>query len=124
MRPVEVLVLTRYGRMGASSRQRFLLFQELLLAEGFALRIRPFFPDGYLANLYDRRSPGVLEIAGCYAGRLRVLLQRSSHDIVWLEKEALPWLPAWLENLLLGSGVRIVDFDDGWHLKYRGADAP
>ncbi len=40
-------------------------------------------------------------------------LQRSYYDLIWLEKEALPWLPYWLERWLCLSRVPyVVDYDD------------
>src|SRR5581483_485872 len=120
----DILVLTRYGRLGASSRQRFLLFEGALADSGFAPEVRPFFSDGYLADLYAGRAMRWLEIARCYARRVAVLLRRPPGEIMWLEKEALPWLPAWLDRLLLGGCTLVIDFDDGWHLRYQGHDAP
>jgi hypothetical protein len=42
------------------------------------------------------------------------LLQRHGYDLLWIEKEALPWIPAWAELVLLKMvGTKIVvDYDD------------
>jgi hypothetical protein len=45
LRPKKVLLLTRYDRLGASSRVRFLQFLPALAAQGFDFDVRPFFGD-------------------------------------------------------------------------------
>jgi glycosyltransferase involved in cell wall biosynthesis len=40
-------------------------------------------------------------------------------DLLWIEKELLPWLPARLENLFLRRGIpRVVDYDDAVFHRY------
>jgi glycosyltransferase involved in cell wall biosynthesis len=46
-------------------------------------------------------------------------LKSQKYDLIWLEKEALPWLPAWLELLLLrGRTPYVVDYDDAVFHRY------
>jgi glycosyltransferase involved in cell wall biosynthesis len=46
-------------------------------------------------------------------------LKSQKYDLIWLEKEALPWLPAWLELLLLrGRTPYLVDYDDAVFHRY------
>jgi glycosyltransferase involved in cell wall biosynthesis len=40
------------------------------------------------------------------------------YDVVWLEKEALPWLPAFLEIARLQGLPYVVDYDDAWFHRY------
>jgi glycosyltransferase involved in cell wall biosynthesis len=112
-------MLTRYGRLGASSRQRFFLFKEPLQRRGMAVAESPLLSDAYLRRLYGSRPMRRIEIAGRYVRRILALLRSSPADVVWLEKEALPWMPAWLEGLLIRRRTLVVDFDDGWHLRYQ-----
>jgi glycosyltransferase involved in cell wall biosynthesis len=116
-------MLSRYGRLGASSRQRCLLFAEPLQRRGLTVAENHLLSDAYLLRLYANRPRRRIEIVGRYASRVLALLGSAQSDIVWLEKEALPWMPAWIERLLIGRRTLIVDFDDGWHLKYSGCDA-
>ena len=63
---------------------------------------------------------GGTERARAYAKRL-TLLQRAKRDfdLVWLEKEAFPYLPAWGERLLNRSSVPyVVDYDDATFHQY------
>jgi glycosyltransferase involved in cell wall biosynthesis len=122
--PRRLVMLTRYGRLGASSRQRCLLFAEPLRQRGIHVREHQFLSDAYLRQVYGGRPIRRLEILGRYASRILALCRSSRSDVLWVEKEVLPWMPAWLERLLVGRRILIVDFDDGWHLRYLAGDAP
>lgn len=106
--------MTRYGGRGASSRQRCLIYLDALRAAGIAAEIRPFLSDAYLCARYGGRPVGPALILRSYGARLRALLSLSRHDLVWVEKEALPWLPAAIElGFFRMAGARIVvDYDD------------
>ena len=54
-----ILALTRYSRLGASSRVRVLQYVPALEKAGFAVRVQPLFHDDDLRRLYKdgRRSP-------------------------------------------------------------------
>lgn len=116
--PLSVLLLCRYARLGASSRLRFLDYLPALEAHGIRTTVAPFFDDAYLDAYYagrlDRRA-----VLRAYARRVRVLLSAGRHDLLWIEKEALPWLPAAVERWLLGPTPFVLDFDDAWELRYR-----
>lgn len=115
---LRVLMATRYGRLGASSRLRLLQYGAPLARVGIACSARPFLSDQYVTALYEGRSriPSVLA-AYARATGLRAAVQ--DHDIVWIEKELLPFLPAAFERAVLGSEKKfILDFDDAWFLRY------
>ena len=40
------------------------------------------------------------------------------YDLIWLEKEALPWLPTWVEIARLQGLPYVVDYDDAWFHRY------
>ena len=40
------------------------------------------------------------------------------YDLIWLEKEALPWLPTWMEIARLEGLPYVVDYDDAWFHRY------
>ncbi len=81
--------------------------------------VRSFFDDEYLIRLYAGRRVSVASLLGYYGRRFRTMLSREHHDLIWLEKEAVPWLPWWIERLLLGDRPYVVDFDDAWYLRYQ-----
>jgi glycosyltransferase involved in cell wall biosynthesis len=113
-----VLLLSRYDRLGASSRLRFFDFVPALRAAGFTVTAVPFLDDEYLRGLYAGKSPEPRAIAAAYLRRAATLWRAGRHDLVWLEKEALPWLPAGLERWLLGHAPYVMDIDDAWFHRY------
>ena len=120
----KVLVLTRYERLGASSRVRFLQFLPALEQAGFDIEVQPLLDNAYVRALYGGPPVGAAAITRFYAQRLRALLRRRAYDLVWLEKEALPFVPAWLEALFVGSVPYVVDLDDAWFLRYEASPSP
>ena len=117
VRNQRILVLTRYTRAGASSRIRFLQFLPALAAQGFVFDVTPFFDEQYIAGLY---GPGVSfrSIIASYWRRIRTLLWCRGYDLIWVEKEALPWAPEWVETLMIGKTPYVADFDDAWFHRY------
>lgn len=116
---LRVLLLSRYGRKGPSSRMRHDQFLPRLAADGIAVDSAPFFPDSYLEALYAGRRWALPKVAGCYARRIAALLGACRHDLLWIEKETLPWLPFVAERLLLATAPPyVVDFDDAWFHHY------
>jgi len=113
-----VLVLTRYERLGASSRVRFLQFLPALEQQGFTFEVQPLLDNNYVASLYGGPPVGAGNLLRAYARRFRALTRRMGHDVVWLEKEALPWLPTWLEIARLEGIPYVVDYDDAWFHRY------
>ena len=119
MADLRVLQLSRYDRLGGSSRLRFYDFHPHLAEQGIRVTALPFFDDPYLQRLYARKPSAPLQIARYYHGRLRTLLTvAKSHDLIWLEKEALPWLPHIMELPLLRRIPYVIDFDDAWFHRY------
>lgn len=117
-KPRKILLLTRYDRLGPSSRVRFLQFLPALTEKGFEFDVRPFFGNDYIRALYGDRRTSTASIVASYWRRLSALFNRQRYDLVWLEKEALPWVPGWLETALLGGVPYVVDLDDAWFHRY------
>jgi glycosyltransferase involved in cell wall biosynthesis len=115
---MKVLLLTRYERLGASSRVRFLQFIPQLERAGFTFDVQPLLDNDYVRALYGGPSASRWRILRAYLHRLRMLLVAHRYDVVWLEKEALPYLPAFIETTLLGRVPYVVDLDDAWFHRY------
>ena len=115
---MKLLLLSRYSRLGASSRLRTLQYLPALTAAGFEVEVAPFFDDGYLQGLYagDRAR---MATAGYFMGRMRRLFSKEKPDLVWIEKEVFPWLPWPLECAMLPHNVPFVsDYDDALFHRY------
>lgn len=110
---MKVLLLSRYGSLGASSRLRMYQYGPYLQANGVELTISPLLDEDYLRTLYRQRSRQVSTLARSYMQRLLQLIRFNNYDLIWLEKELFPGLPAWGEQLLARLSVPcIIDYDD------------
>lgn len=109
---MKLLVLTRYGRLGASSRLRFLQYLPWLEAAGMQCTVQSFIDDEMLLTKYQcgRYRPG--QLLHAYGARVLQLFRRRHFDLLWIEKEVLPWMPAWLERWLLRGVPYVLDYDD------------
>ncbi len=114
-----VLLLTRYEPMGASSRYRSYQFLPYLQGQGFEVQAVPLLGDAYLRARYTGEGVSRGSVTAAYGRRLGQLLRSRRFDLVWLEKEALPWLPSGIEAYLLATGAPyVVDYDDALFHRY------
>lgn len=115
---MRLLMLPRYDALGASSRLRMLQYIPALKSAGIEVHVAPLLDDGYVSDLYAGRvSP--LGIVRSYLRRLRLLRKARGYDVIWLEKELFPWLPARVETWLLPrSTALVVDYDDAVFHRY------
>lgn len=117
-------MLSRYARLGASSRMRSYQYLPWLEAAGISIKMAPLFSDAYVQGL-QRHTKSPLEALRAYVGRIEALLASRKFDLLWIEKESLPWLPAWVEKILLPSGVPyVLDYDDAVFHYYDLSRAP
>lgn len=128
---MKILLLSRYSPLGASSRYRSYQFLPYLENLGCDITVSPLFDDAYLQEFYSTRKKTNLlpNILSAYLTRISKLLQTKldskDYDLIWLEKEALPWLPDWLECYLLGSKIPyVVDYDDALFHRYDQHKSP
>lgn len=114
---MRILLLSRYSRMGASSRLRTLQFVPWLEQAGVEVVHRPLLDDAYLERLYVSGSGWSMSVIGAYGRRIFDLLQTRRFDLVWVETEVFPWLPFGVERLLSRFRVPYVaDYGDaGFH---------
>jgi glycosyltransferase involved in cell wall biosynthesis len=116
---MKVLLLSRYSYLGASSRVRFYQYLPYLEAEGIHVTIANLLEDDYLQDIYLRRRRHFGDIIGAYIRRLGYLLKSNRFDLLWVEYEILPWVPAWAETILSNLGIPyVVDYDDAVFHRY------
>jgi glycosyltransferase involved in cell wall biosynthesis len=115
---MKVLLLSRYGPLGASSRVRFLQYLPYFQSQGVEVTVKPLLSDAYLQALYNGGSHW-REVLKGYAGRILALLGARRFDVVIIEKELFPFMPAFAERLLGLIGVPyVVDYDDALFHRY------
>lgn len=113
-----ILLLSRYTRLGASSRLRTLQYLPFLKRENFNVQVAPFFDDDYLHSFYMEHAKRRSTLSYMLQRMLQVN-SKPAPDIIWLEKEALPWVPWLIEHMILPRGIPIVsDYDDAIFHRY------
>lgn len=114
-----IAIYPRYSVGGASSRVRMIQYLSHLEEHGWDIAVRPFFDAQYLSKLYagELRAKSIVF---AYVRRISEIGKSKRADVVWVEKEILPWLPFLVEKIVFRLGERIVyDFDDALHEQYR-----
>lgn len=112
MKEVNVLILTKYGRLGASSRMRFFQYLPWLAASHIKFTVKPLLSSEILHSRYQRDGHSFWVLLCAYFRRWQILRQRHQFDVIWIEKEALQWFPLWSELALLKSVPYVLDYDD------------
>lgn len=115
---MKVLLLSRYEPLGASSRVRSLQYLSYFHSQGVEVTVKALFSDDYLRALYSGGSRWREVIKG-YAERILALLGARRFDVVIIEKELFPFMPAIAERFLRLFGVPyVVDYDDALFHRY------
>ena len=116
---MRVLALTRYSPLGPSSRIRFYQYVPFLNSNGMEVLVAPLLGNDYVRNLYGGKRQPVFSVLRAYLSRIVYLVNSRQFDLLWIEKELLPWLPTRADYLLLRKGIPcIVDYDDAVFHRY------
>ncbi len=110
---MNVLLLTRYGRFGASSRVRSLQYIPYLQTNSVRVTVSALIEDSSLLRFYWQGQRSYLKALRSYVRRTLTLLTCRRYDLLWIEKELFPWLPPTVERLLARLRIPyIIDYDD------------
>lgn len=124
MTDLSALFLTRYDRKGASSRYRSFQYFDALEQEGIRCEAKPLLGNDYLEQIYETGSRPLLTSIRAYLSRVGDLRSADEYDLVVIEKELFPYLPAGLERFLANLDVPyVMDFDDAVFHRYDRADS-
>lgn len=116
---MRLLALTRYGSLAPSSRVRFYQFVPYLKQHGVEVQVAPLLPNDYVTRLYSGRRNSWVSISKAYIKRIQQLTRARDFDLIWLEKETLPWLPIQVERILADLKIPyVVDYDDAVFHRY------
>ena len=116
---MKVALLTKYGDLAASTRQRFDQYQPFLKEAGFEVLKYPLFNNNYLKEFYDTGNKNFIQVFTAYFKRLKWLISKPDIDLIWLHYELFPYLPGVFEKLISLPGKPIVfDYDDAFFFNY------
>jgi hypothetical protein len=84
-KPLKVLGLTRYGRLGASSRMRTRQYVEALAGFGLDVRVSELIDDRALESFYKSGHRPVWPRIRSYAKRIALLSREQHIDLLWVD---------------------------------------
>lgn len=117
---LSLLIFSRYDEMGASSRYRIYQFIPFLKASGYRVVTYPLFTDEFVKAPSSAFIKKTMLLFWAYVRRLIQLRRALEYDVILVQKEMFPYLPALAERLLRNLGVKVVvDFDDAIFDQYR-----
>lgn len=116
---MKILLLCRYGRLGSSSRLRFMQYLPLLSDMGIEVTACPLLRDDYIRRLYSGQPTSWMNVTVDYFRRVVQLFRAGQFDCLWIEKEIFPNLPSWGEQVFNFLGIPyVVDYDDATFHNY------
>lgn len=119
-RPLSVLFLTRYPEEGASSRYRVFQYIPYLEKLGVTCHVQSFMDQSMYRASMSEGATGrkMLMTVSAAIRRLRTLLKHRRYDVVYMQRELLPFGPPLIESALKRSGtVLVFDYDDALFIK-------
>ena len=119
---MKVLFLTKYGRLGSSSRYRAYAYIPYLEAHGWTATVEPLLPDAYLASLYKTGRMEWKRAGRALLHRFLALrkMDLEGFDAIFVQYELLPHVPFLVERAFYrrhGHKV-LVDYDDATFAVY------
>ena len=116
---MNVLALTRYGPLGASSRIRCYQYVPALRELGVKVDVVHLLGDDYVRVLNAGGHRVQLRLLRWYAGRLRDVFRARRYDVIWIADEIFPGFPATAERILARTGPPyVVELDDALFHRY------
>lgn len=115
----KIILWTRYGKLGASSRLRFYNFVPFLGNAGWQVAVHNFFDDSYLHKLYSGGGKSIPALFAAWWKRLKEMADAPADVPALIEYELLPYLPFAAEKKFLDSRRFVLNFDDDVFLRYR-----
>ena len=111
---MKILFLSKYDTLGASSRYRIFQYIKLYEENEILCKVLPMFSNNYIRNLESNNKYQILwyTIVGVVR-RFFHFFYIFRYDLIYIEKEFIPYFPPLFEFLLLLLGKKyILDYDD------------
>lgn len=110
--------LALYGPLAASTRYRLGQFAPGLAKHGINLKVSGLLGDEYLRRRFEGRGLPLSSMIHAGAERWRQVHQIGDYDVAMVYCELFPFMPAWLERMLLRRPY-LYDMDDAFYLRYQ-----
>jgi glycosyltransferase involved in cell wall biosynthesis len=108
----KVAVFSKFGRLGASSRQRFYLYENFFNNHGITLEYFPLIDDRALQARYSKGKYSLITLLVNYIKRMILVLRLKKTHSFWIQSELFPFLPSFFELFFLRKTKFVIDMDD------------
>ncbi len=113
MQQPHIIFFTKYTSEGPSSRYRTYQYLSYYQQAGYSIQVKPLFPSSYIHTFYSTGKKPMLTVIWAYLKRIAQIVSVNKQAILFIEYELLPFVPLWVEKLLLaGKNKCILDYDD------------
>ncbi len=111
---MQVKFFPKYSYSGASSRYRTFQYIPFFKNEGVDCKVYPFFDDAHIQNIKKgNRKKSLFSFIKYFLKRVLLVLSLKKNDIVFIEKELIPYFPPIFERYLSLRKIKfILDYDD------------
>jgi glycosyltransferase involved in cell wall biosynthesis len=110
---MRLLFLPKYDSSGASSRQRIGQYIPYFEQAGHVCCLEPLFTSHYLRAYNAGQPVSKLAVIQDYIRRIISLLRADEYDLLIIQNELLPYMPAWFERWLHYRRIPFVlEYDD------------
>jgi glycosyltransferase involved in cell wall biosynthesis len=114
---IQVLGLSLYGELAASTRYRLSQYEPGLLKEGIKIEVHSLLGDTYIQKSFVGEKYPSRYLLRDYLARAALLFGQGRYDVAIMNAELFPLVPGFIESRLLRIPY-IYDFDDAFFLKY------
>lgn len=119
---MRILTVCSFPVEAAATRFRVEQFVKPLADRGITVAVRPFFSSTQFTSLYRGGNPlkKIVGLVGGVIGRIRDVFVSSRYDLLFVQREAMPFGPALFERLLqlFGRLPMVLDLDDATYVRY------
>ncbi len=122
--PIKMAYFAKSTSIGPTSRYRIYQFLPVLQAGGIECQVRPLFDETYwriieISSPFVRVAAKIVYVCGRFLRRMWEILTIGNVDLIVIEGQLFPYLPAWGERILSKFRYRIiVEFDDAIYLTF------
>ncbi len=110
---MKILFLPKYNYSGASSRYRTYQFIPFFTEKAIACKVESFFDDAHILSINLSRRAAKLKFLRFILKRFMLIFKAKKYDLLFIEKELIPYFPSVIETVLKWMGVKfILDYDD------------
>ena len=110
---MNIIFLTKYGNLAASSRLRAYQYQNKIESSKIKVDVQPLLSNSYLEKKFNNKPVSLFYLVYLFIKRLFFLFRLGKYDVIVIHIELFPFIPPVFEWVLFRTNKKIYfDFDD------------